>query len=69
MEYLVITGDGRFAVDPLATKFSSEYPDAWLFPDSQGAYFRMKMLRKTDSGARAVSTKAYEEDVALDREK
>jgi hypothetical protein len=65
MNYLVILEDGRFAADPKARKFATEYPDAHKFDSATDAYHVAKMLNLKPtlvSKAHAVSTKSYEEN-------
>jgi hypothetical protein len=68
MKYLVVKSDGRFATDAKARGFSSEYPNAHLFESANEAYAVAKKLRIKDSGAHAVSEKAYAQDQAIERE-
>lgn len=72
--YLVVLEDGRFAADPKARKFATEYPAAHQFDKAGEAYHVAKMLNLgnelfgLDGPARkrvkahAISVKAYEED-------
>jgi hypothetical protein len=63
MMYLVILKDGRFAADPKARKFATEYPHAHQFDKSADAYHVAKMLNIGGRvEAHAVSVKMYEED-------
>lgn len=62
MQYLVMTGDGRFAADAKARKFTTEYPGAWLFDAASDAQRTARMLQVKDPGARAISAKAYDEE-------
>lgn len=63
MMYLVVLEDGRFARDPKARKFATEYPNAHKFDKSADAYHVAKMLNMGGRvKAHAVSVKAYEAD-------
>ena len=63
MNYLVVLEDGRFAVDPKARKFSTEYANAHQFDKSADAYHVAKMLNVGGRvKAHAVSLKAYGEN-------
>lgn len=63
MKYLVVLEDGRFARDPKARKFATEYPSAHLFDNATDAVHVAKMLNLSGRvKAHAVSTKAYEQD-------
>jgi hypothetical protein len=63
MNYLVILEDGRFAADPKARKFATEYPNAHKFDKSGDAYHVAAMLNLGNRvKAHAVSVKAYAED-------
>lgn len=68
MNYLVIKGNGWFAADAKARNFTASIGNAWKFTESSDAYHVAKMLRLKDADVRAVSERAYLEDIALDSE-
>lgn len=63
MKYLIVLEDGRFAADPKAHRFATEYPNAHLFDSATDCYHTAKKLNLTGRvKAHALSTEAYEQD-------
>lgn len=69
MKYLVMIADNIFASNAEASRFTTEYPSAWQFDSATDAYMLARMLSASKHPlARAISTKAYDEEQAFEAE-